>query len=94
MSIDIDDLGDLVTLKRYQWMPIFDEKISYLLINCIGIRMNCCFQLLCCMICPKPKFDIPVVEFTVFQAAEFKQKNISFFILCVYGAAFPAKLYR
>lgn len=31
MSIDIDDLGDLVTLKRYQWMPIFDEKISYLL---------------------------------------------------------------
>lgn len=31
MSIDIDDLGDLITLKRYQWTPEFDEKISYLL---------------------------------------------------------------
>ncbi len=31
MSIDIDDLGDLITLKRYQWTPAFDEKISYLL---------------------------------------------------------------
>lgn len=31
MSIDIDDLGDLITLKRYKWIPVFDEKISYLL---------------------------------------------------------------
>lgn len=31
MSIDIDDLGELVTLKRYKWNPVFDEKISLLL---------------------------------------------------------------
>lgn len=28
MSIDIDDLSDLITLKRYKWSPVFDEKIS------------------------------------------------------------------
>lgn len=28
MSIDVDDLGTLVKLKRYKWNPVFDEKIS------------------------------------------------------------------
>lgn len=28
MSIDIDDLSDLITLKRYKWTPVFDDKIS------------------------------------------------------------------
>ena len=28
MSIDIDDLGDLVKFKRYRWNPIFSETIS------------------------------------------------------------------
>lgn len=31
MSIDIDDLGELITLKRYKWVPAFDESISLLL---------------------------------------------------------------
>lgn len=31
MSIDIDDLGELITLKRYKWIPAYDEKISNLL---------------------------------------------------------------
>ena len=31
MSIDIDDLGELITLKRYKWNPVYDEKISLLL---------------------------------------------------------------
>ena len=28
MSIDIDDLGELIVLKRYKWVPQFDAKIS------------------------------------------------------------------
>lgn len=28
MSIDIDDLGELIVLKRYKWVPQFDTKIS------------------------------------------------------------------
>lgn len=28
MSIDIDDLSALITLKRYKWNPVFDDKIS------------------------------------------------------------------
>lgn len=31
MSIDIDDLGELISLKRYKWVPIYDENISCLL---------------------------------------------------------------
>lgn len=31
MSINIDDLGELITLKRYKWSPTYEEKISYLL---------------------------------------------------------------
>lgn len=31
MSIDVDDLGELITLKRYKWIPKYEEKINYLL---------------------------------------------------------------
>lgn len=31
MSIDVDDLGELITLKRYRWIPKYEEKINYLL---------------------------------------------------------------
>ena len=31
MSIDIDDLVKLITLKRYKWNPAYDEKVSLLL---------------------------------------------------------------
>lgn len=31
MSIDIDDLGKLIILKRFKWAPVFDDKISALL---------------------------------------------------------------
>ncbi len=76
MSIDIDDLVELITLKRYKWVPAYDEKINLLLNGVRGYDDNKIRELLI-----KQRvvdIDLWQDQFSRYLPADFKERFLMY----------------